>query len=255
MSRSALLFMILAYVFSAMGDVRQNMATLTVHEDSYVNFYRPNMNFDRQWLIHEDQFMDHSYSNTKKFLLKFDLTSVSFSIAQARLILPVIQPSPNSRRHLTWFHGYTDQWQAAAVTWNTLPTVEAILPITERKQIDGNLLLEDSKGDALAAYLASQQLINGGDGIASIGFTIDEMSTLCLSAEVTQSIYGDSDNALPIQLQIVGAGDQLPPVVPTAVTSGHRPILSLNTAEWLPWLLIFLAMFTGACWWAKARSN
>lgn len=255
MYRTTLLFLILTHFFSATGNASQSVVTITVQEDSYVDFYRPKMNFDRQWLIHEEQCVENIDSNTKKILLKFDLTSVPFSIAQARLILSVIQPAPDSRRQLTWFNGYTDQWQASAVTWDTLPAFEAILPITERDQIDGNLLLEDRKGDSLAAYLASQQPINGGDGIASIGFTIDEMLMLCTSAEVTQSIYGDLENGLPIQLQIVGAGEQLPSLVPTAITMYHRPIFSLATSDLLQSLLIFLTLLTGGYWWVKARSN
>ncbi len=144
---------------------------LVATQDTFVDPNNPTTAYDGKRL-------ELAYSNfptllgTRRTLLQFNLTGIPDSLSTAPLLLTMVENNFPAGATLTLgLYGLADNWNEAAVTFATLPTVSTQLQtISVVAGTTGEIRFSAA---AIGAYLEAQR---AGDGVASFLLRIDDGS-------------------------------------------------------------------------------
>lgn len=213
-----------------------NTEQLVVIEDSYVDSFAPDSNFNAQSLAFEygTTLMDGDYcpAVTKISYMKFDLSQIDFPISKAQLSLGQGDCSSTETLPIQLFAA-NSTWDETALTWNTQP--QAIYGFTEIPTSQNAVYhWNDSdmgNTDGLADWLAQQQ--QEGTMIITLGMvmstfmgcgsqTIEPITVVFNDRERTASSERNNCANFDIipTLQVTDANARIvsPELTPTVVT-------------------------------------
>jgi len=206
----------------------QATVTLAPSDDAYVDIARPGVNLDGGGLnvaLSNNPEPPPPATVSKRVLLKFSLAGVSFAIAQARLSLSALSDTacggPPDAVNVAVMAVENDAWTETSLKWNNQPAAGAQLDTVDGGVIGGPgyHTWTDAGSDGLAAWLRSQQAINGGDNVASLALVITG------TAATTSVIFEDREG---VGGSLGCAGGGLLPTLVVATSSAPMAIEDLT---------------------------
>jgi hypothetical protein len=159
----------------------QATVTLAPSDDAYVDIARPTTNLDGGGLnvaLSNNPEPPPPATVSKRVFLKFSLAGVSFAIAQARLSLSALSDTacggPPDAVNVAVLAVENDAWTETSLKWSNQPAAGAQLDTLDSGAVSGPgyHTWTDAGADGLAAWLRSQQTLNGGDNVASLALVI-----------------------------------------------------------------------------------
>lgn len=148
--------------------------------DSFIDQANPVTNFEGKPLSFQVTLVENEQGPiavycpqiTQQLYLKFDLSQVDFSIAQAQLQLMSLQGVTEAALALQ-LQGSADTWGESSLMWINRPTqVTPLFSTPIAIHSSGYLYWRDSGNGGLATWLESQRLVRGGDDTVTLTLSL-----------------------------------------------------------------------------------